>query len=144
MACTNATDCYWCGPSFIIHRTAAVRRLIIFSLWHATLHSPKGGLVHIVYVTVSGRFFARGHAFLFRQRVVSRALGCGERRGERVCTKAQAWPPAGVRRACSGRSKPRGAGPFSRIVLRRPRAKQGDKNPHENNHSRSCHGFCCV
>ena len=51
--------------------------------------------------------------------------------GGRVHTTAQAWAPVGLRSACSGSSKSRGADPFRRTVSRRTRAKQGVGNPHE-------------
>ena len=47
------------------------------------------------------------HAFLRRPWVISRALGCGARRGARLYTTAQVWVQGGLRGACSGHSKSR-------------------------------------
>ena len=98
-------------------------------------HIPKGILVrvntYLVCTCTSCTFFAHGHAFLFRPRVFSRALGCEARR-EPACTLLiGAWAPVGLRGARCGRSKLGRAGSFRGIAARRARAKQDDGNPHK-------------
>ena len=69
----------------------------------------------------------------------------GHAEGPRIYSKAQAWAPAGLRGALTGRSKSRGAGSFRGITFRRDRAKQDDGNPHKiNDHRRSSHVLLCI
>ena len=70
---------------------------------------------HCMYVL---HFFAHEQAYLFRPPVFSRALGCFGTNGGRVYSTVQVWAPAGLRGACSGRSKLRELALFHGIAFR--------------------------
>ena len=73
-------------------------------------------------------FFPHRHAFLFWLRVVSRALGCGARRGPACTLGARLGPGRGPWRVIWA-SKVAGPGSFSRDRVPHRRAVQDQRNP---------------
>ena len=83
-------------------------------------------------------------SFLFRPRVLPRAPGCEARRGGCVYTTAKVWVSAGIRGACSGRSKSRILVSNHGIDFRRARANQVHGTPPKCFVSVLFFALCCL
>ena len=85
-----------------------------------------------MYVSYGYIYFEKYPAyttFLFPPRAFSRALWLRGTQGGRLYTTVQVFVPAGLRGACSGRSKSRDLASNHGIAFRRPRAYQAHGNP---------------
>ena len=98
------------------------------------------------YVSMKYTFSGDDQAFLLRPRVFPRALGCGACEGPGLYTTAQAWVLAGLRGACSGRSKSRELASKSRDCFPPSQgpAEQDDVKPAQKKRDRQVFACCTV
>ena len=95
-----------------------------------------------VYVHMKLTSFVRCPACLVWPRTFSRALGYGARQGPSYVLTAQVWAPAGLRGACSGRSKCLELASNHGIAFRQARTNQVHGKPHKSPAGFVCFAVC--